>query len=244
MRNTVRPLFVLSLAATVTLPALADGNPTIDRLLTAPFGGYEQTYDPTYPWTSFQLFGFTSRYELNDGSSWESGAGSQMNYQASAPTATVVGDRVRYAFDVAPGTVMLDHTDYSFGDHSAQGTLAAASPMVMVAKLGSTTAVLRGAVKVTSNTETWYGLPLFNYYSAQVGDVVRFTSTYTLSSGSFTADLFDASFYYNQRGVVDFTATVPEPAQYLTFALGLGVLALRQRRSSRVQRQRGAATAA
>ena len=58
-----------------------------------------------------------------------------------------------------------------------------------------------------ANDATWYGEPLFNYYSAVVGSIVPFELTYTLLNGAgWSPTTFQSSFSYTVRGEVDFAA--------------------------------------
>jgi hypothetical protein len=218
-------------------PSQAVAPETIDRMVTGTFGGYEQSY---VAGGSFLIFPFADYYVLNDGSTWDSGAGSQMAWQGTVSSVEREGSVVKYTFQSPPDGVLYAGTDFSFGDHSAQGVLGVTGPLVLTATIGSTTGVMSGYVTILSNEATFYDT--FNYYSAKVGQSVYFETTYTLSSGRFTRQLFSTDFTYNETGFVDFTnvQAVPEPNAALLLAGGLPVVwGMRQIRRRRQTRQAG-----
>jgi hypothetical protein len=226
---------VTAASALWALPAQAVAPEKIDRMVTGTFGGYEQTY---VAGGSFLVFPYADYYVLDDGSTWDSGAGSQYAWQARVSTVERDGSVVKYTFEAPPDGVLYAGTDFSFGDHSAQGVLGVTGPLVLTATIGSTTGVMSGYVTILSNEATFYDT--FNYYSAKVGQSVYFETTYTLSSGRFTRQLFGTDFTYNETGFVDFTnvQAVPEPNAILLLAGGLPVVwAARQMRRRRQARQ-------
>ena len=104
------------------------------------------------------------------------------------------------------GSTLFQNTDYNSGFHSAQGVLATVDELILSAQIGSSVATIRGYAEVISNNETWYGEPRFNYYAANVGDLVHFEVDYELLSGAtWSANIFDTQFRYNLSGMVDFT---------------------------------------
>lgn len=233
MRSTFPSLSlgVLSAALVCTAPVAHAANPeTIDRMVTGTFGGYTQTYTAG---GSFLVFPFADYYVLNDGTSWDSGAGSQFAWQGSVQSVEREGSTLRYTFTAPADGVLYQGTDYSFGDHSAQGTLGVTGPLVLEATVGARVGRMSGYVKILANDATWYDT--FNYYSAAVGQSVYFETTFTLSDARFTRDLFSTDFVYNEAGYVDFTAAlVPEPGSLLMMCAGLAALGLRaqQRRKA------------
>lgn len=227
-RWLVTSFAALSFAA-VGSSATAAETETIDRMVTGTFGNYTQTYTPGG--FGFMVFPFADYYVLNDGTSWDSGAGSQANYVANVQTVERENGMLQYTFAPPANGILYAGTDFSFGDHSAQGVLGVTGPLVLVAERGATTGVMSGWVTIISNDATYYDT--FNYYSAAVGQSVYFETTYTLSDARFTRNLFDAAFTYNEAGFVDFTQVqaVPEPATAMSMALGLfAVVASRRRR--------------
>ena len=193
---------------------------TIDRMYTATFGYYTQTFTPG---GQFMVFSAADYYQLSNGTTWDSGAGYHPDTYASLASVAVDGATITYTFSPPSSGLLFTNTDYNSGDHSAQGELGLPTTLAITATLGSTTGVMTGYTRVVSNTETWYGVPRFNYYTAPVGASVFFEQTFTLTTGSFTPGLFDSSFVYNESGYVDFTRTapVPEPSMYVLLLLGL-----------------------
>jgi hypothetical protein len=207
--------------------AYAAAPETIDRMVTGTFGGYTQYH---FPGNSFLVFPVADYYVLNDGSSWDSGAGSQSPLYSTVQSVQVVDGTIRYTFTPPADGLLYAGTDFSFGDHSAQGELGVTGPLVIEASLGGQTGRMQGWTDILSNEATFYDT--FNYYSAPVGSRVYFETTYTLSTGAFTAALFDTEFVYNVSGFVDFTQTAPVPEAGTLPMLGGGLLllALRLRR--------------
>ena len=181
---------------------------TIDRMTTR--GSW---YGDTYaPGGTILLLGSADTYFLSNNSSWQSGAGSYYDYSTRLDRVELSGNTIRY-YLLPPASFLYQQTDYDGGDHSAQGTLAAAGPLVIEAVAGSTTGVMRGNALIVSNDATWYGEPRFNFYSSIVGSVVPFEQTYTLQGGqTWLADTFTRSFDYANQGHVDFANPVSVPA--------------------------------
>jgi hypothetical protein len=200
---------------------------TIDRMNTATFGHYTENY---VPGSNFMVFSAADSYQLSDGTTWQAGAGWHPNAWSSLDSVTRDGSTITYQFDAPANGILFTNTDYSFGDHSAQGTLASPSFLQLVATEGSTTGVIKGYAQITANEATWYGEPRFNYYSAPVGSFVYFEQTFSLYNTTFTTDLFNRAFTYNERGYVDFAAPVPEPSTMALMALGTFAVGVARRR--------------
>jgi hypothetical protein len=210
---------------------------TIDKMYTSTFGHYTQQYSPG---GSFMIFSQADHYQLSDGTTWDSGAGWHPAVYSTVASVHVSGDRIFYVFNAPAGGVLFQNTDYDSGDHSAQGVLGAPSHLILSAKIGSSRGTMFGYTTVISNDATWYGEPRFNFYSAPVGSEVFFKETFTLSGASFSTDLFDTSFTYNESGFVDFTrlrnvenmAAVPEPSTYLLLLGGIAALVAFRRKAA------------
>jgi len=173
---------------------------TIDRMT---FGvTYSDTYRTT---TGLVVFGPAKNYYLSDGSSWRSGAGSYYRTRATFVRSENDGTTIRYYFDPPVEGFLYKQTDYDGGDHSSNGSLGAASPLVIEATLGSSTGTMSGDVSVLSNVPANYSEPRFNYWSAPLGAMVPFVATFSLRNGvTFDETTFDADFSYSNDGEVDF----------------------------------------
>lgn len=205
---------------------------TIDIMYTATFGHYRQSYSATSQ--QFMIFSQADYYFLDDNSTWESGAGWHPDTSSTVLSVNVLGDTIIYTFSTPEDSILFQNTDYNSGDHSAQGVLGVSGPLTIVSELGSNTAVMSGYTEILSNEETWYGEPRFNYYSADVGDLVYFEVNYILGNGAvFDEDLFSTDFSYNLTGHVDFTNVVPIPSAFFLFGSGiLAVFVSKTRRKS------------
>jgi hypothetical protein len=219
-------LGLATLALTATLANAANPE-TIDRMVTGTFGGYTQNYTAG---GTFLVFPFAAYYLLNNGTSWDSGAGVQYSWQGTVDLVVRDGNTLRYTFNAPLDGVLYRGTDFSFGDHSAQGTLGVTGKLVLEALVGSSVGVMKGYIRILSNDATFY--PTFNYYSAAVGQSVYFETSYTLSNANFAEGTFNSSFVYNETGFVDFTQVmaVPEPAHVLMLLFGVAIVARHGRR--------------
>lgn len=173
---------------------------TIDRMT---FG--VSYYDTYYVTSGLVIFGPAKYYYLSDSTSWRSGAGSYHRPRARFNRSEIDGTTIRYYFDPPAEGFLYKQTDYDGGDHSSNGSLGAAGPLVIEATLGSSIGTMSGTVSVLSNFPANYSEPRFNYWSAPVGAIVPFEVTFSLPSGAtFTETTFDSSFRYSNHGVVDF----------------------------------------
>lgn len=179
----------------------------IDRMTTRG-SWYGSTYTPG---GTVALLGSAVTYYLSNGSSWQSGAGSIYGYSSGLDRVEVSGSTIRYVLLAPPEGLLYQQTDYNSGDHSAQGSLGVSGPLVIEAKVGSSTAVMRGVARIVSNDATWYGEPRFNYYASIVGSVVPFEQTYTIQGQIWAPDTFTHSFTYTNTGQVDFAHPVSVP---------------------------------
>lgn len=93
---------------------------TIDRMYTATFGHYSQSYTAG---GQFMLFSSADYYQLSDGSTWDSGAGSHPATYSTLSAVSVDGNQITYTFDAPASGLLFRNTDYNAGSHSAQGEL-------------------------------------------------------------------------------------------------------------------------
>lgn len=188
----------------------AAGDPprlTIDSMTIT--GGYSSTYTPA---SVIHLIGRASVYTLSDGSTWRSGAGSYRRASGYLDHVELDGDMIRYVIQPPADGQLYQQTDFDSGDHSSQGVLGVAGPLVIEALRGSTEATMSGGVEIVSNEISTYGEPRFNFFSAVVGAVVPFSVTYQLVGGAtWQPDTFDASFSYSYSGSVDFANPISVP---------------------------------
>jgi hypothetical protein len=206
---SLMPLWVLS-SEILLPPIVMDAPPplalvTIDRMTVS---NYWNSY---LPYREFRLLGRPETFFLSDQSSWQGGAGSATIPFATFDHAEMFGDTIRYFLTPQPDSLIHAHTDFNSGDHSSQGSLVAAGPLVLDALVGSTTAVMRGYARIRDNEMTWYGEPLFNFFSSIPGSIVPFTNTFTIGSGPWTFETFDHPFDYASAGEVDFANPVSTP---------------------------------
>ncbi|MCO7224553.1 hypothetical protein [Pleionea sp. CnH1-48] len=198
--------------------SLSSSAAVINQMSTGSFGGYSQTYGQHN--RTLMVLGQADDYMLDDGSSWSSGAGWHPTQYADVESIFIEDNIINYVLDMNVGSVLFQNTDYDSGQHSAQGVLTTVDQLILQAELGSTTATISGYAQIDSNDATWYGEPRFNYYAADVGELVAFSVTYNLLNGfTWNESIFNDQFRYNINGMVDFTDTlsVSEPAGLLLF---------------------------
>lgn len=177
-----------------SLPACALGA-TIDFFTF----GATQTYTPA---VKLFVLDRAGEYVLDDGTRWASGAGSFSAARLELQGVERSGDTLRYTFHPPADGILWQQTDYNAGEHSSQGTLGAAGPIVLTARDGAAEATLTGFAEVLANDATHY--ENFYYFSAPVGTLARFRVTYTLTEAVWSESLFDGTFSYLTNGVVYF----------------------------------------
>jgi len=114
--------FSLAAAASPT------GNATIDSM-TVTGAYYSSTY---YPGDPIYTFGGAGIYTLSNGSTWSSGAGSYRQIRLYLDHVEISGTTVRYILQPPADGLVYQQTDYNGGDHSAQGELGVAGPLLIV----------------------------------------------------------------------------------------------------------------
>lgn len=203
------------LLASILQPAYA--NPTIDRMVTTDYS-YHPTY---YPEMRLLLPMQRPRYYLSDGTSWPSGAGVARIPRVTFKNSYIASGFIFYHFTPPEDSILFQITDFSFGDHSSQGTLVFTHEIVLVAEVSSRTASVSGFATILDNTPT--GALEFNYFSAPVGESVFFSIGITNRTEVWQVDSFLHSFDYAGAGLVNFTQVVPEPTSFI-LVLGTGVV--------------------
>jgi hypothetical protein len=184
----------------------AEVNPiTIDKINVASY--YYESYSPSY---GMLIVNRVSTYQLSDGSSWSSGAGSASYGRMQFERMETDGSTVRFHF--THNDLFMRQTDYDSGNHSANFELHVDGPLVIVAQAGSQQGVLEGQALIVSDQPANYTDSRFNYLSAIPGSVVRFRVSYGLrGSATFAAGLFDTSFTFTFSGIIDLTDVVYSP---------------------------------
>jgi hypothetical protein len=196
---------------------------TIDRMTVG-------TY--VYPYSGFVrgtlwLPSIAQTYYLSDGTSWGGGAGTTSLIGAVYSDATESNGYIYYDFAPVYNGVLFSNTDYDSGSHSSQGTLGWSGDVVLVAQVGGSVARFSGGATILDNTETWYGQPRFNYYSAAVGQSVYFEMDFVIQGGTWQMDTFGTSPNISGTGYVDFTQLIPEPNWLALLSAAISLLWLR-----------------
>jgi len=218
MRRILLFTVVLSIYSSVYAEAA-----TIDMVTIHTNGGYSQTFDPNSSSlfeNKFVIFGKADRYYLNDGTYWDSGAGSHSIARVGYVSANVNGSAIEYTFDPPEFYVIFENTDYNSGDHAAGGILKIDSNPVIKAENNTKMAKMEGYAEIIENYPE-NNIEDFNYYSAKTGNKVFYSINYWKYDGYWTADTFNESFEYNLQGCIDFTNVVPEPSSILVFLSGI-----------------------
>jgi hypothetical protein len=157
--------------------------------------------------SGMQVMGEGQSYELNNNSSWQSGAGTASYGLMRFGHIERSGMMLSYVMD--PDLRLVERTDYDNGAHSANFELDSIGQLVLVALQGSTTGTLHGQARIVRDEPANYNDSRFNLLSAPVGSIVPFTITYTLGAqATFEETLFDSSFEFVGDVVVDFTHPV------------------------------------
>ncbi len=196
----------LCLLATSILTSISTCGAAIDSFTFSSGGSYQY---PNFGFKELYLGINPQIYSVDDGSSWNSGAGSTANYGLQITNVNVIGPTVLYTLSpvtpsLFPGLVVF--SSFDGGSHSTNGIFSAGGPLILQATIGSTEAVLSGFLRLDSNFDNGY--TGFQYFGSPVGALVPFTDTFRLQSGAWDANTFSTNFTYTTSGQVDF---VPEP---------------------------------
>ncbi len=135
---------------------------TIDKINLASYS--TESYSLTYGMT---IGGRVSTYNLSDGSSWSSGAGSSTSGSMKFDRLETDGSVGHFYF--THNDLLLRKTDYNSGSHSANFELHVDGPLVIVATLGSRQGVLQGRALIVSDQPANYNDSRFNYLTAIQG---------------------------------------------------------------------------
>lgn len=180
-------------------------DPTIDRItisqLPSPYTRYTLQFG--------QVFNVTpgrGEFFRSDGIVWESGAGISQTGLFELDFVTIEEDQIEYVFRSNPQLLLMSYTDFASDEcYSSGGTMRPFGPLVVKATLGSDTATLSGEVWI-EDSDPIRRPPCGSVYTAPIGAVVPFTTTYLILNGkSWQLDTFDKSFEYQTSGEFDFT---------------------------------------
>ena len=208
-------------------PAIAAGSP-IDRIDLSTIFGYANTYGSA---NGLLVIGVPEDYHLDDGTSWESGAGGAGEDFAKKSAVAVSGDDIDFTLDMPVGSLVYLRIDYDSGKNSSNGQLVSSAPLVLHATIGSPVATLSGYAVLTVDQYANYSDDRFHFFNAPIGSLVPFDLTYTLVGGTWTPTTMDGSFDYTMEGTLDFTAAiVPEPSSACLLICALPLLAWKLRR--------------
>jgi hypothetical protein len=178
--------------------------------------------------TSFGCFALSlvpDVFFVDDGSSWEAGAGSSSNACLDLVDTSAANGVIQYTLSPRfPGTILQFH-NYSFdGQLLAQGSFSPGGPLVLLANIGSTEATLSGLLQLDNNDDP--GFPGFEHFAAPVGALVPFTDTLSLQSGGWDSTTFDSTFFYSASGQITFVPESPTRLTVLVSLLGMLTLSL------------------
>jgi outer membrane protein assembly factor BamB len=190
--------------AAAELPAEVSPH-TIDKINLASY--YYESYSPSYGMIIGER---VTTYQLSDGSSWSSGAGSASYGRMQFERMETDGSTLRFHF--THHDLFMRKTDYDSGSHSANFELHVDGPLVIVAQAGSQQGMLEGQALIVSDQPANYTDSRFNYLTAIPGSVVRFRISYGLrGAATFSSGLFDTSFTFTYSGIIDLTDVVYSP---------------------------------
>jgi len=221
MKSHIHPLLVL-LSTSLLFVLLAGNAGAVDidyRTIDALTVNAGMSFDTGSGQVAFS--GRPDVYTLDDGSIWDSGAGSYSSGgRATLTDETVSGNRIQFTLaPVLSQAEFLDYTDYNGGDHSSQGELAFEGPIMVDATIGSRVADIRGTILVVSDVETWYGQPRYNFFIAEVGEVVFFDGQLELGGdGTWQPGMFDDNFSSDGPLRIDFADVVTDAQPRLLLA--------------------------
>jgi hypothetical protein len=188
---------------------------TIDTIEVSTVFGYTETYFPG-DFNRFGLLGVPLNYRLSDGRTMQPGAGWIPYTNGTIESETVVGDSIEIVFNPinnwAKGTgVLFYHLgqvwDGGAGTLWTEGELVPVGKVVLRAKIGSATGVLKGLARVSSNNAStgWGAAGDFVPYAKPEGSVVPYVAVYKLQEGrTWQPGIFSTTFSYQMNGKVPF----------------------------------------
>lgn len=188
---------------------------TIDTIEVSTSGGLTETYFPG-EFNRFGLLGVPLNYVLSDGQTMRPGAGWIPYTNGTVESETVIGDSIEFVFNPisnwAKGAgVLFYHMgqvwDGGINTLWTEGELVPVGKVVLRAKIGSATGVLRGIAKISFNnpSNAWGAPGDFVPYAKQEGSMVPYFAIYKLQEGrTWQPGIFDTSFSYQMNGKVPF----------------------------------------
>jgi hypothetical protein len=208
----------------------AHATTTINKINVSTVFGYLEYYSPG-PVNRFGLLGAPLTYELSNGELRSPGAGwipytnGTVTRQTVSPSGTIEYEFGSITNWAAGGGALFYHLGQVWNgatnDMWTEGKLVPASPLVLVAQVGSTSATMTGLARIDFNNSSnaWGSAASFVPYTAAEGSVVPFSVTYTLLNGAtWQLNVFDSPFEYSMSGQI---SLVPEPATFALLLLGL-----------------------
>ncbi len=237
----IRRAFSLAFLITVASITSSFANAaTINGISIASTQGFYDKWQPVssanYPFFPEPLY--PTRFFTSDGGTAFVGAGSSFVGHLSMSKGQVVGNTVMFQLTpllsegVDPAgayTAFAYATGVGVGggpNDFSQAVLDFTGPLTLTAKLGSNVATVSSEVKYVS--PVWYSADSYlaqGGLTAQVGDLLPFSLTFTLSNTTWQPGIFDSSFSYSTIGTIgNVPASAPEPrAAFLLFS-GLTLL--------------------